>query len=98
MPASPAPVCESHNGHDGECEACVAQRKEWTDRLAAMTDDELRKQTNQFIWLSAYANNNWRSAYHWMCDATYDECKKRGKEDSIYAVEHAALTKEARGR
>ena len=91
-------TCRLHNGHGGDCAKCVAQRKEWTDILAGSSDDELRKQTSQFIWLSAYASSNPRSAYHWMCDATYDECKKRGKEDSIYAVEHAALTKEARGR
>lgn len=63
-------------------------------KLAAMDDDALRKEANQFIWLSAYANNNPRSAYHWMCDYVYDECSRRGKVN-IYSEEHAKLSKEA---
>lgn len=43
----------------------------------------------EMIWLSAYASNNPRSDYHWQCDACYDECKKRGKED-IYNRAHKA--------
>lgn len=69
----------------------------YLDKLASMTDDELREACNQMIWLSAYANNNPRSDYHWQCDACCDECHERGKSD-IYAQEHAKLVAEARGR
>lgn len=37
----------------------------------------------QMVFLSAYANNNPKSDYHWMVDATYDECVKR-KKPEIY--------------
>lgn len=59
-------------------------KEEYAAKLQTMSDDELLKEAEQFIWLSAYANNNPRSAYHWMCDMTYDEAKRRGKED-IYS-------------
>ena len=50
-------------------------------KIAAMTDDELSKEMDLKIWLSAYANNNPRSCYHWQADATYSECKRRGKPE-----------------
>lgn len=99
MTTQKAPVCERHNGFmvglHGDCKRCDAQRAPFVAKLAAMTDDELRKACNQYIWLSAYANNNPRSKYHWQCDLTYDECKKRNKVDEIYSAEHAKLTREA---
>lgn len=52
-------------------------KSEYVAKVAAMTDEELFKETEQKIWLSAYANNNPRSDYHWHVDACYDECKKR---------------------
>ncbi len=58
------------------------------DSLHSMTDEQLRKACNEYIWLSAYASNNPRSDYHWQCDACYDECKNRGK-GNIYSEEHA---------
>lgn len=70
-------------------------RSEYIDRLKAMTDEELRAETNRKIWLSAYASNNQRSDYHWQCDATYDECGRRGKPN-IYVEEHTKLVEEAR--
>ena len=51
----------------------------FVNKLLAMNDEDLQKQCEDFIWLSAYANNNPRSDYHWQCDACYDECQKRGK-------------------
>ena len=30
------------------------------------------EETERMIWLSAFANNNPRSDYHWRCDACYD--------------------------
>lgn len=58
-------------------------RQAFADKLFAATDDELFTITEQYIWLSAYAANNPRSDFHWMCDATYDECVRRDRE-SIY--------------
>lgn len=67
---------------------------EFKAKLPTMTEDELRKAADQYIWLSAYANNNPRSAYHPMCDATHDECKRRGRVD-IYKDAHATLVRQA---
>lgn len=61
-------------------------------KLEAADEDELRKLCNSYIWLSAYANNNPRSDYHWMCDAAYAECERRGK-GNIYAEEHTRLAR-----
>lgn len=59
-------------------------RQNYADRISAMTDEELLKETESTIWLSAYANNNPRSDYHWQADACYSECSSRGKEE-IYS-------------
>jgi len=56
-------------------------------KLISMTNEELRKACETDIWLSAYASNNPRSDYHWMCDACYDECQRRGKSE-IYSDAH----------
>lgn len=69
-------------------------KEEWALKLERMTDEDLRKACNDYIWLSAYAGNNPRSAYHWMCDATYDECHRRDKIH-IYAEEHERLSRRA---
>ena len=63
--------------------------------LERMTDDQLSMACDTYIWLSAYANNNPGSDYHWKCDMTYDECKRRNKPE-IYAKVHDMLMKEAR--
>ncbi len=62
-------------------------RSEYFARIAAMDDNQLRKECEKQIWLSAYAANNHRSDYHWQCDATYDEAKRRGKPE-IYSAAH----------
>jgi hypothetical protein len=54
-------------------------RQRFADKLAAADDRELGRQCNQYIWLSAYASNNNNSDYHWMVDACYYECKRRGQ-------------------
>ena len=56
-------------------------RQDFADKLFAADDAELFKIAEQRIWLSAYANNNPRSDYHWQADAAYDEAKRRGKEE-----------------
>ena len=58
-------------------------KADYLAKVAAMNDDQLRQECESEIWLSAYANNNPRSDYHWHVDACYDECEKRGK-GSIY--------------
>jgi hypothetical protein len=49
-----------------------------------MNDQDLGKECEKMIWLSAYAANNPKSDYHWMVDACCDECEVREKAD-IYA-------------
>jgi len=66
-------------------------KQEYLNKLSVMNDKELREACDQMIWLSAYANNNPRSDYHWQCDACYDECAKRNKLH-IYEHAHAAIT------
>jgi hypothetical protein len=53
-------------------------------RIASMDDETLGKEAERKIWLSAFANNNPRSDFHWMVDAIYDECQRRGKPE-IYS-------------
>lgn len=52
--------------------------------LPEMDDKALYQEARKYIFLSAYAANNSRSAYHPMCDATYDEAVRRNKP-AIYA-------------
>lgn len=69
-------------------------RQLYLGKLAAMTDEELHLETRQKIWLSAYANNNPRSDYHWQVDATYDEWVRRGKPEGYeqaYREEYHSL-------
>jgi len=53
-------------------------------KIAAMDDRQLQDETEHRIWLSAYANNNPRSDYHWQVDACYDESKRRDPQAMIY--------------
>ena len=59
-------------------------KQNYIDSLTKMTDEELHDETRQKIWLSAYANNNPRSDYHWQCDACYDEWTSNRKNESGY--------------
>ena len=59
-------------------------KSDYIARIAVMTDAELLKEGELKIWLSAFANNNPRSDYHWHADAIYDECANRGKPE-IYS-------------
>lgn len=70
-------------------------KSEYLDKLMAMADDDLFKETKDKIWLSAYANNNPRSDYHWQCDATYDEWQRRGSLHR-YSEAHTQVVKENR--
>ena len=70
-------------------------QKEYLTQLESMTDQQLREACNKMIWLSAYANNNPISCYHWQCDYCYEECQRRGKPE-IYSDTHAELMRAAR--
>lgn len=64
-------------------------KREYLDRIAAMSDKELCEETEKKIGLSAYASNNPRSDYHWHADACYDECQKRPGD--IYRLAYDAV-------
>jgi hypothetical protein len=70
-----------------------APRQHFADSLAASDDAQFMQTAEEYIWLSAYAANNYRSDYHWKADACYDEAKRRGNPD-LYkrAWERAAST------
>ena len=65
-------------------------RSEYLSRIAAMDDAALLEETEQKIWLSAYASNNRRSDYHWHVDVCYSEWSFRGKEDQYTVAFEAA--------
>lgn len=56
-------------------------RQSFADQIAAMSDADLVAAAEKKIWLSAYANNNPRSDYHWQADAFYTEAAARGKPE-----------------
>jgi hypothetical protein len=62
-------------------------RQDFANRIGAMDDAAFVKEAEHYIWLSAYANNNPRSDYHWQCDACYDEAARRGKPE-LYRQAH----------
>lgn len=71
-------------------------KQKFIDEIHNMTDEQLRETCEKYIWLSAYANNNPRSDYHWQCDACYDECDSRGKVE-VYVKAHKQVVKDVRG-
>lgn len=70
-------------------------KQDYLDKLAGMTDEKLVEETERMIWLSAYANNNPRSDYHWQARACHDEADKRGKVDEIYVRAYNQARREA---
>jgi hypothetical protein len=56
-------------------------RQDFADTLALLDDDTFMRRAEALIWLSAYANNNPRSDYHWQADACCDEAVRRGKPE-----------------
>jgi len=56
-------------------------KSDYIKRLEGKDDKALYRETENKIWLSAYASNNPSSDYHWHVDACYDECERRGKPD-----------------
>lgn len=69
-------------------------KKDFLDKLQGLSDEQLEQETEQKIWLSAYAANNRRSDYHWQCDACYIECQRRGLP-AIYERAYAKASKGA---
>jgi hypothetical protein len=70
------------------------KKAEYVTALQSMDGPTLFKETKERIWLSAYANNNPRSCYHWQCDATYDEWLRRDGKTDQYAAAHAQVVAE----
>ena len=68
-------------------------RQEFADKIAAMTDEAFINRAKHCIWLSAYANNNPRSDYHWHADACY-EAQRRGKPELYKKAYNQALASE----
>ena len=58
-----------------------APRQHFADTLAESDEEQFLRIAEDYIWLSAYADNNPRSDYHWKCDACYAEAKRRGKPE-----------------
>lgn len=52
-------------------------RQEYADKVLSMDDEKLLDETEHMIWLSAYANNNPRSDYHWQADVCIAVCHHR---------------------
>lgn len=67
-------------------------RSDYIEKLAALDLEGLYRECKDRIWLSAFANNNPRSDYHWQADACYDECVARLKDD-IYSRAYDAVAK-----
>lgn len=69
-------------------------REEYGAKLEALTDEQLYEECVHNIWLSAFANNNPRSAFHWQADACYGETSRRHKDD-IYERAYNVVRKQA---
>ena len=66
-------------------------RQNFADRISVMTDEKFSRETETYIWLSAWAASNINSDYHWQCDACYHEAQRRGNLDLYkHAWERAA--------
>ncbi len=67
-------------------------KQNYIDKVRKMPKQNLIAETKQMIWLSAYANNNPRSDYHWQCDACYAICEE--VEKGLYGKLHEQVVKE----
>lgn len=61
-------------------------RQAFADKLAAMDDETFMREAASEIYMSAFANNNPRSDFHWRADACYDEARRR---DDVSLYERA---------
>lgn len=69
------------------------KQAEYKAKLEAMSDTDLFKETKDKIWLSAYANNNPSSCFHWQCDFTHDEWMRRRGNSDEYARAHGEVVR-----
>ena len=60
-------------------------RSEYVKKIQNMDYKQLMEETELKIWLSAYANNNPRSDYHWHVSVCYDEWIDRDGNSNNYA-------------
>jgi len=65
----------------------------YLEKIAAMSDEKLQDETEGMIYQSARCSNNPRADWHWMVDACYDECQKRGKPE-IYKKAYQNIVSE----
>jgi hypothetical protein len=72
-------------------------KADYIRKVFAMTEVELLKECQDKIWLSAYAANNPRSDYHFMCDVCYDASFARDGKAAIYAKAHRIVSKQNGG-
>lgn len=56
-------------------------RWEYLVKIASMDDQAIETEAEKVVWLSAFANNNPMSDFHWQADAIYDECADRQKPE-----------------
>ena len=59
-------------------------KSKYLESLAQLDEDKLYRECGSMIYMSAFCANNPRADWHWMADACYDECNKRGKPE-IYS-------------
>jgi hypothetical protein len=69
-------------------------RQHFADSLAASDEAQYLQTAEEYIWLSAYADNNRRSDYHWKADAAYAEAKRRRKPELYTRAWNRAAGKE----
>jgi hypothetical protein len=62
-------------------------RQAFADRLANANPVEYLQLAEMYIWLSAYADNNPTSDYHWKADACFDEAVRRCDVE-LYQLAH----------
>lgn len=86
------PITEKYLGNDNSGKP----KSNYLKNVSLMTDEELAKECESKIWLSAYASNNPRSDFHWQVDACYDECEKR-KKGFIYDQAYKNVSKSVLG-
>jgi hypothetical protein len=65
--------------------------QEYILKLEQMDEEKLYNACKDMIWFSAYAANRPSSDFHWMCDACYEECRRREKPN-IYDRAHKAIS------
>lgn len=65
---------------------------DYVAKIQKQDDTAFYNECKNSIWLSAYAANNLRSDFHFMCDACYDESKRRDN-GKTYQKAHDVITR-----